>query len=421
MPGELVTKLKNQRMKAWEQAKVLADEASGSNRNFEADEQQTWDRLMGEIDGLDVRIKQLLDGESRAQDASDKWDRLTGQPTSDERAAAARGSDGAQAVDFNAELRSYLRGDRGRIYDVQAPTGPINFRTLTTATATSGAGLTVGSTFYNRLMAHVIEVSGVLQAGPTILNTNSGEAFTIPKTVTHTVPTAVVAEAAAIAPIDPTFGQTTLGAFKYGVLLQLSRELIDDTGVDLEGYLAMQAGRALGNYFGSHLVTGGGTSVPRGVLTDATSALTTTTTGVSGAPTAGEIIDLAYSVIGPYRSSASCGWLMRDATVGKIRKLTDTNGQFLWQPSLQVGAPDQLLGKPIFTDPYMPAVATGAKAILFGDFSQYFVRMVGGLRFERSDDLAFDKDLVTFRAVLRGDGALVDTHGALKYTTGAST
>ncbi len=69
----------------------------------------------------------------------------------------------------------------------------------------------------------------------------------------------------------------------------------------------------------------------------------------------------------------------------------------------------------------MPAQVTSAKSILFGDFSQYFVRLVGGVRFERSDDFAFGTDLVTFRAILRGDGTLVDTTGAVKYYQGSAT
>jgi len=59
-------------------------------------------------------------------------------------------------------------------------------------------------------------------------------------------------------------------------------------------------------------------------------------------------------------------------------------------------------------DPFMPAVAGSAKSVVFGDFSQYFIRMVGGVRFERSDDFAFSTDLVSFRAIIRADGNLMN-------------
>lgn len=427
MPGEVVKRLRDRRLGVWEEAKKLADSAAEENRQFSGEEQDSWDRLNAELDALDRRIKAMLDGEKREAEAAGVWDTLMGKPKQTD---APQGISPEMAT---SELRSWLRGDRGRTYHVQPPGGPINYRALarsgyndfeqrvlTTATATSGAGATVPTTFYNRLMAHVIEVSGVMQAGPTVFNTSSGETFTVPKTVTHTVPTAVVAEGAGIAEIDPTFGQTALGAYKYGILLSLSRELIDDTGVDLEGYLSMQAGRALGNYFGAHLTAGTGTSQPRGILLDTTLGVTSVT-GTGGIPSASDLVTLMYSVISPYRSSRSCGWLMKDSTVGAIRGLKDTTGNFIWQPSMQMGAPDVLFGKPVYTDPYVPATATGAKSVIFGDFSSFAVRLVGGIRFERSDDVGFANDLVTFRAILRGDGSTVDMHGALKHAIGATT
>lgn len=86
-----------------------------------------------------------------------------------------------------------------------------------------------------------------------------------------------------------------------------------------------------------------------------------------------------------------------------------------------LGSPDLLLGKPLVADPFMPATATGAKSVAFGDFSQFFVRIVGPVRFERSDDFLFGSDLVAFRALIRGDGTLVDQTGAIKLYQGAAT
>ena len=106
---------------------------------------------------------------------------------------------------------------------------------------------------------------------------------------------------------------------KYGVLLQVSNELLFDTGVDLEGYLAMQAGRAGQRLWCPLLVTGTGLGQPTGVITSATTGVTGGT-GVAGGFTADNLIDLYFSVIAPYRNSASCGWLMKDATLANVRK-----------------------------------------------------------------------------------------------------
>ena len=77
-----------------------------------------------------------------------------------------------------------------------------------------------------------------------------------------------------------------------------------------------------------------------------------------------------------------------------------------------------LLGKPVYTDPAVAGVAVSARSVLFGDFSRYFVRQVKDIRFERSDDYAFNADLATFKCVLRGDGGLADQSGAIKAFVG---
>jgi HK97 family phage major capsid protein len=409
--SEVAKKLRDRRANVWEQARALADGAAEANRAFSAEEQGTWDALNSELDTLDKRIGAVLDQEKRAKEADDAYNGLIGKPTS--------GPVPEVTQQASTDLRKFFKGEAGRTFDLRPADGkPVDFRALSKLSA--GAGLnTVPTSFYDRLISHLIEVSGVMQTNPTVLNTASGESLQIPKTTAHSS-AAIVAEAGTIGTSEPTFGQITLGAYKYGDLMQVSRELVTDTGVDLEGYLAMQVGRALGNALGANLITGTGTGQPRGVVTDATLGVTGGT-GVTGAFTADNLIDLQYSVISPYRQSASCNWVLRDATLAAARKLKDSTGQYLWQPSLQLGAPDMLLGKPVVTDPFVAATALSAKSVLFGDFSQYFVRMVGGLRFERSDDFAFNTDLITYRCLLRADAALVDLTGAIKYFQGGAT
>ncbi|GAA4849710.1 phage major capsid protein [Pseudonocardia benzenivorans] len=419
MSAELLKRLQDERLGLWEDQKRALDTAEGEKRDLDAAESKAYDERNARMDAIDARLKELVEGEKRAKDAGDAFDKLmetkrTGPP------APAGGED------VNAKLRAFLRGESGRAFEItpserdRAPfrQSAEEARDLTVGSATAG-GNTVPTSFYNRLVAHLIEVSGLLMLAPTVLNTTSGEALQIPKTTAHGG-AALVAEGAGITESDPTFGQVTLNAYKYGVLLQISYELTEDTGVDLEGYLAMQAGRATGNAFGAHAITGDNSGKPNGVATAATSGVTGGT-GVTGAFTSDNLIDLHYSVIAPYRNSPSCGWLMKDATVGSVRKLKDSTGQYLWQPSLQVGAPDTLLGKPIHTDPNVAGVGLGARSVLFGDFSQYFVRFVRGLRFERSDDYAFNQDLITYRCLMRADGDLVDTTGAIKCFVGGAS
>jgi HK97 family phage major capsid protein len=424
MPTEVTKRLRDRRLNVWEECKALADTAATENRSFSAEEQGKWDVLNEEMDTLDKRIKSALDAEQRSLEAEQAFNRLH---------ADAEGKKLAKdpaIQQVNSELRSFLRGEHPKKYlefarpensRINFNYGPVDlrevrrseseYRTLSTSGSTVGLNL-VPTDFYDQLIAHLIEVSGILQTGPTVLNTAGGESLQIPKTTAHST-AASAAQGGAIPETDPAFGLITLSAYKYGILLQVARELLDDSGVDLVGYLAMQSGRALGNKFGSDLVTGVGSGQPTGLLATATTSVTGTT-GKAGAPQYADLVNLEYSVIAPYRQSRSCYWLAKDATIGGLRLIVDSQQRPIWEPSMVLGSPDLLLGKPLVADPYMPATITGAKTMCFGDFSQFFVRIVGPVRFERSDDYLFGSDLVAFRALIRGDGTLVDQTGAIK-------
>lgn len=427
MTPEQIVALREQRMNQHNELVSLLEKASGENRDLSVDEQAAEARLNDSltesskvIELAEQRMKSLREAEEKRAESEKFFTELM-------KGADLRGLPGGPpagppgAGDEQAQVRAWLNGSSGsKVLQVRAgrPMGTDEFRVLSKLSAGAGANL-VKTSFYDRLVAHLIEVSGLMMAGPTILNTSTGEEILIPKTTSHSTG-ALVAEAGTIGASDPVFAQVPLDAYKYGLLLQISHELANDVSVDLLGYLAMEAGRAVGNALGSALVIGTGSSQPQGVVPVATVGVTGGT-GVTGGFTSDNIIDLFYSVIGPYRNSQSCGWLLKDSSMASIRKLKDSTGQYLWQPSLQLGIPDLLLGKPIHTDPFVPAVALNARSVLFGDFSQYYVRLVEGLRFERSDDFAFNTDLITYRCLLRGDGDLVDVTGAIKAFVGAAS
>jgi HK97 family phage major capsid protein len=400
--SDYLERLNEARQTAWEQAKALLDAAAAESRDLTAEEQVSYDKINADIDGMAQRATSLIDAEQRNKDATEAFEKLLGGQSGGQRKVRSEAD----------EFRAFARGEGGRSFEVMPEA-----RDLTKGTATAG-GNTVPTSFYDQLWEHMIEVSGVLNAGPTILRTASGENIEIPVTTAHSTG-ALIAEAALITESDPAFAKRTLGAYKYAMSLQVASELVSDTGVDLQSYLSRQAGRAVGNALGVDLVTGNGTAKPSGIVQTASVGVTGSN-AVAGVFTADNLIDLYFSVIAPYRNSSSCGWLMKDATLANVRKLKDTTNQYLWQPSIQVGQPDTLLGKPVHTDPNVAAVAADAKSVIFGDVAAYFVRLAGGVRFERSDDFAFQNDLVTFRCIVRGDGILADQTGAVKVFVGGA-
>ena len=397
---------------AAEMRKLLDDvEKRGANADMTAEEAQTFDRLNADMDALQKRSDALVKFDADAREADEALRALghRGGGDSEER---------KNPKDINEQIRALARGD---VRSVELSTSGVNFdeiRALSKGTATAG-GNTVPTTFVNRLYEHLIETATLLRAGATVLNTSTGENIDMPVTTSHGTG-ALVLEAGTIPQADPAFGKRTLGAYKYGDLILVPNELLTDTAVDLNGYLARQAGRAVGNALGAHLITGTGASQPAGISTSTTLGVTGGT-GVAGAPTFDNLVDLVYSVIGPYRNSPNAAFLIKDTTAGALRKLKDSSGRYLWEPTVTAGVPDRVLGYPVLTDPYMPATAVNAKSVIFGDLSTYYVRLVNGVRFERSDEFKFDTDQVAFRCLMRGDGLLLDQSGAVKHYVGAAT
>ncbi|MCU1590033.1 MAG: phage major capsid protein family [Frankiales bacterium] len=412
MSAALAKRLFEQRNRLVVQARAITDKVDAEERDLTVEERTAWDQIDTELRSTDTRLAEVLEADKRSADADAAFRDLRIDPEAeapaDQSAPTVRSLLAAgKPIDLRSggQLKPGWR-NRGMDFDARA---------LSKGTATAG-GNTVKTSFYDRLVDHLIEVSGVMMAGPTMLNTDSGEVIQVSTTTAHSTAT-IIGEGSAISASDPAFTQRALGAYKYAILLQLSNELITDTSVDLEGYLAMELGRALGNGFGGHAITGTGTGQPTGIVTSASTGVTGGA-GVAGAFTADNLIDLHFSVIAPYRNSKSCAWVMKDSSLGNLRKLKDSAGYYLFQPAMTMGAPDMLLGKPIVTDPFVAPVGLSAKSVIFGDFSRYFVRMVNGIRLERSNEFAFNTDQVTWRAILRADGITVDQTGALKVFTG---
>lgn len=405
--SEVAKRLQERRQNVWEQAKALADRAAEEERNFSGEEERQWRELDSELDALDKRIQDILSGEKRAKEAEEAMAAIAGKP-------AQRGGPLDPEAD---ELRKFLRGET-RVYELAMPS-VIERRSL----VTTGAPMPTG--FIGQLYSYMVDTNSVRQAGATVITTSSGEQILVPKSTAEGA-AVWTAEGAALTAGDPTLSSATLGAYKVGKIIQLSTELSTDEGFDIIGFLAQSAGRNIGIATNTAYVAGTGTTQPTGFVGAATVALTaaTGTGSTTGFPTSGAsigadvLIDLVYSVLSQYRQRGS--FMMHDSTVKAARKLKDTTNQYLWQPSLQLGQPDSLLGYAVYSNPAMDQFGASKKPIAFGDFSAYYIRDVSPLRFERSDEYAFGSDMVSFRALFRTDGVLIDPNAVKVYQTAAS-
>lgn len=204
---------------------------------------------------------------------------------------------------------------------------------------------------------------------------------------------------------DDVFGQEQIDAHKVGTVIKVSEELLNDSAFDLEKYFQEEFARRIGAKEEEAFINGDGNKKPTGILNATGGAEIGVTAANEKAITADEIIDLYYSIKAPYRKNAV--WILNDSTVRAVRKLKDSNGQYLWQPALHEGDHETLLGKKILTSPYMPEIAAGAKVIMFGDLSFYWIGDRQGITFKRLNERYADMGQVGFLASKRVDGKLV--------------
>ena len=372
------------------QIREVIEGAESESRGLDSAEIEKINRIEADITRADEAVAVATRNEARRSEAEE----------------AARGFVPAEAREERSTgdiLREIARGEiRGHEFEQRATLVP--------------SANTVPKSFFDqvfdvaRLVGPMLEVSGMI-------NTSTGEDLTIPTLTAYSAAT-LKGAGAALDESEPTYSSITLNAYKYGLLIPVAAELVSDAGFNIEAHLAEQAGNGIGTAVNAALTTGDGSSKPNGIVT-ASSEGVVGGTGVTGAFTADELIDLAYSgVDGLVRRLPGTGYMAAGSSIGAMRKLKDTAGNYLYQ--VGIGQPDQFAGFDVIENPNIAATALDAKSVLFGHFPSYKVRMAGGLQVASSADYAFNTDTVTYRFTMRVDGDLTHASHVRHFVGGAS-
>jgi hypothetical protein len=375
-----------------EQARTVIESAEADKRGLTVDDQATIERIENEISQRDAAIdtaKKMEEREARAVDAA----RNSFIPSNEVRGDA----DILRAI-ASGEMRSHTFAPEKRTL---VPSDNL-----------------VPRSFYDQLFA-VARQSGPMLSVAQVINTSGGDQLTIPTLTAYSTAT-IKGAGSAISESEPTFSSITLSAFKYSFLVPVANELLADSSLDISALIAEQAGNAIGFGVNTGLTTGTGTLEPTGIFTTGASAVTGGT-GVSGAPTYENLVDLLYTLDGQARLLPGVGWLMNKTGLAAVRKIKDGNGAFIWSAgNIAQGQPDQLLGYPVYENPACSNVAVNNFSIGVGHLPSLKARVAGGIQVAQSADYAFNQDVTTFRVTTRVDSKLTHASHFVKFRGGAS-
>ena len=382
--------LREKRASLWDAAKKYRDAHIGTDGTMTAEDAATYDRMVDDVD----RMKKEIDRLERQEAIENEMNRPVSQPI-------------VNRPDNGQPKEKEKRGTATDAYKtafwnmVRAKTMSYEIHNALKIGEDDHGGYLAPDEF-ERTLVEALEEQNIFRQFAHVITTSSGDRK-IP-VVASKGTASWIDEEAAFPESDDTFGMLSIGAFKLATTIKVSDELLHDSVFDVASYIAKEFARRIGAAEEEAFFTGNGTGRPTGIL-NATGGAETGVTSAGANISFDDVIDLYYSLRSPYRRNAV--FMMNDSTVRALRKLKNGSGDYLWQPSVTAGTPDTILNRPVYTSSYMPTVASGAKSILFGDLSYYWIADREGRTFQRLNELYAPTGQVGFLSFERVDGKLI--------------
>ena len=165
------------------------------------------------------------------------------------------------------------------------------------------------------------------------------------------------------------YGIAEIATHEFYALVDISNQMIEDSEFNMEQEIAGESAEQFGVAEGKAFISGTGTGQPTGLLV--ATGVPNTDTGVAATVSADSLLTVKHALKTAYARNAS--YLMNRTTLGSIRKLKDTQNQYLWAPGLASGKPNTIDGDPYVEMSDMPIEAAAAKPVIYGDFRRAYV------------------------------------------------
>lgn len=367
-----IKELRERRAALVAEARKLFDAASAEKRSMTPEELESEARINKDIEAIESTIKAEERQRAREKDAP-----VTDPPS---------GGTGRDSEEYRSALWHYVATGETRADLSVGNAGQAGYLAPTQFEAQILTALTQGNVM--RQLATV--------------RTYSNDVEIPVKSVRATF--AYIAEKGAYPEAAQTYTKTGLKAYKYGGVIKVSEELMNDAVVNIESEVRDEIGYGMPRLEESKFVNGTGAGEPTGFTATAGTGVTTAS---ATAITTDELIGLFHALPVPYRRNAT--WLMHDSIALYIRKLKNAvDGSYVWQPSIVADKPDMLLSRPVaYSQDMDSTVAATKKTIAFGDFSYYRIADRTGLQIQRLNELYAGNGQIGFRVTRRNDGLLL--------------
>ena len=355
------------------QIREVIDSAEAEGRGLDASELEKIDRVEADIRKADEAIEIAKRAADRAAEAAEAARGYV--PVQESRGAAdvfrAMASGEVRDHAFTMEQRATLVPS--------ANTVPVDFLGRVYALA--------------KLVGPYLETSEVFQR-------DSGSDLRIPVMTAYSTATETAA-GAAMDESENTYSSLLLQPAKQGFIVKLANELIQDAGFDIEASIAENAGVAIGTRVNT--IVNAAVEAVAGAGVTAASATEIT---------ADELIELAFAPDGMVRNLPGTGYMVNSTTMGKIRKLKDSDGRYILD--VVAGGPSTILGFPVFENPAVDAPTTGNKSVLFGHWPSVKIATTG-LDTSVSTDAYFANDITGYRFTYRVAAGVANGANHIKY------
>ncbi len=416
-------------------ARGILDRADQEGRELTAEEEQRFQELHAEAE-RSVAMRERLKDQERAE-ARDLEKRELERRRREKAARQGKGDPDQAKRDYKRAFDSWLRHGpagmpveqrsilargfqtlEGGSLDVGGFSDEYEQRVMTGNTAgTPYGGYVVPQEFMAQVEKAMVAYAAILAAAD-IFDTATGATLYWPTTDDTSNEGELLSETSGTG--EATAGDVVMGRAQFdsytlgSKIVKVQRQLLQDSGVNLDAVLADCLGERLGRGMATYCTTGTGTSQPNGVVTAAADSSVDFSIGT---PTWTEPIDLVHSVDPAYRTSPKFGLMMNDTSLSRWRKLADTNGDPIWNPGgagFERGAMPTISGFPYWVNQKMAAPTGTNKAYLAGDFSKFKIRRVLPPLMLRLEERYAEFLQVGFLMFLRFDSELISAN-AVKF------